>query len=403
MNIFHFISKKISRKGGIATISVSVSMIVIIAAVGITSGFQKEVAAKAVGFSGDIVFTAPGEAITNDRYPINKDLSYIDKILSVKEVEKVSAVSYKPGILKTQSEIQGLFFKGVDSLYDLSFFTDHLIEGSAPDFSGSRPSDQILLSKRLADMLGYSTGDKVTAYFVGESPKVRRFTISGLYDIQLQDMDKTITVVDIRHISHLNGWNENQVSSIEVYLKEGSNRDKMSEVIEDIMIEYSTDEDSSVMVSPIRDHYRTLFDWLDLLDTNVLVLLILMIIVAGFNMISSLLIILIENISLIGILKTLGMTNGSVSKVFLYKGSSIVLKGMLWGNIIALTLLMMQHWFKIVKLDPVNYFISYVPVNLSVVTIIAINVLSFATLLIILLIPTRIISGISPEKTIKVS
>lgn len=401
MNLSRFIAGKIKGKGGIATLSVTVSIIIMIASISIATGFQKEIGAKATGFSGDVLFTVPGEPMTNDKYPLPLDISYLNMVENLKEVRQVSGVSYKPGILKTNNDLEGVFFKGVDSLYDLSFYSDHLTEGVLPDFSGRRASNDILISKRLADVLGYSTDDEIFAYFVGETPKVRKFRISGLYNIQLQEIDKTMTIVDRRHISQLNGWSPDEVSTIEVYLKGGADQVVMGRKIEDIMIEHSTMEDPSVIISPVKEHYSTLFDWLNMLDINVIVLLTLMIVVAGFNMISSLLIILIENISVIGVLKTLGMTNRAVSKVFLYKGASVVLRGVLFGNLIALTLLTLQDLFKIVKLNPVNYFISYAPVNLSIPTLLIINIISFLTLMIILLIPTVFISKVSPDRTIK--
>ena len=318
------------------------------------------------------------------------------------ELVSVNDVAYTSGMLKSDESVQGIMFKGVDSTYSLDFFEKYLVEGTLPDFSGKSASNQILISERLASLMNYKCGDKITAYFVGESVRVRRFTISGLSNVRLDEMDKTLAIVDIRQTRRLNGWESDQVSNIEIKLAAGANADKICREIEEIILDRPWDDDS-VIASQIRYIYPHIFDWLDLLNMNVLIILILMIVVAGFNMISGLLIILFEKISMIGLLKALGMKTRDICRVFIYRGSFIVIKGMVIGNVIAIILSILQGVFHIIPLDPANYFVDHVPVYVNVPKIVILNVASFALMILIMIIPSFFIARVQPEKTIKVS
>ena len=368
----------------------------------ISDGFKREIKETSVGFSGEVFLLSPGQDITNQLYPISGRPSYIDKIHSLKGIESVNDVAYTSGMLKSDESVQGIMFKGVDSTYSLDFFEKYLVEGTLPDFSGKSASNQILISERLASLMNYKCGDKITAYFVGESVRVRRFTISGLYNVRLDEMDKTLAIVDIRQTRRLNGWESDQVSNIEIKLAAGANADKICREIEEIILDRPWDDDS-VIASQIRYIYPHIFDWLDLLNMNVLIILILMIVVAGFNMISGLLIILFEKTSMIGLLKALGMKTRDICRVFIYRGSFIVIKGMVIGNVIAIILSILQGVFHIIPLDPANYFVDHVPVYVNVPKIVILNVASFALMILIMIIPSFFIARVQPEKTIKVS
>lgn len=415
MNLNLFIAKKIKGKGlssasnTIALVSVAISIAVIIIAVAISDGFRKEIGKRAVGFSGEILMTAPGMEYTNDIYPMDAGFSYMQDIRDLPEVESVSETAYKPGMVKSGSEVHGMVFKGVDSTYSLDFFADYLTEGRLPSFSGRRISDEVLVSVRFATMMGYGVGDRMDVYFVGEQVRVRRLTITGLYDIRLEDMDEMLAVADIRQIRRLNGWTGHESSCVEIALKGDGTasdpelRSRVASRIGDIIMEKDCPEDDSVVVTTIDSVYPSLFDWLALLDLNVLVVMVLMIAVAGFNMVSGLLIILFEKISMIGLLKSLGMRTSSICRIFLYRGGAIVLKGVLWGNAVALLLLAVQKLFRPLSLNPVNYFVDFVPVDLDPVKIIVTDVASFIVLMLIMTIPSLFISKVSPDRTIKVS
>lgn len=408
MNLNLFLGKKIGGKSGIATASVALSILVMLTAIGVSEGFKREIGQKAVAFSGEIMLTVPGQDITTYEYPLNEKLSFLPEIKKLDDVKSAYGVAYTVGMVKTDDAISGALFKGVCSDYDLSFFSSYLRDGNLPDFSSETPSNEILISGRLASQMGYSTGDRITAYFVGDSDvRARKFTVSGIYDIQLEDIDERLIVCDRRHSQFLNGWNPDEVSCIEISLGgDGSGlsnarREKVMAAIDDIMMRSYNEDDSDVTLSSVDDVYRSLFDWLNLLNMNVLIILVLMTAVAGFNMISGLLIILFRNTSAIGLFKSLGMRSSRVCKVFLWKAGGIILKGMAVGDIVALVILTAQHRFRIMKLDPANYFVDHVPVYLTPMTFLLVNVLAFVIMMLIMMIPCRFISGVSPARTIK--
>ena len=406
MNLNLFIAKKIKGSGlsstsnGIACVSVAISIAVILAAVAISGGFKKEIGRRAAGFTGEILMTVPGMDYMNDVYPLQADLSYLPDIERIPGVKAVSEAAYKPGMIKAENDVHGVMFKGVDSTYSLDFFADFLTEGSLPDFSGQRMSDQVLISKRLATMLGYGVGDRISVYFIGEQVRVRRLVISGLYEIQLEDLDERLALMDIRQIRRLNGWDEHDVSCLEISLggDGGKAAARRRAEVYDAIGEIIMAKDQ-----PLDAPYPGLFDWLALLDLNVLVVMVLMMAVAGFNMISGLLIILFERISMIGLLKALGMRTVSICKVFIYRGGAIVLRGMVWGNVVALVLLAVQKWLKPFRLNPVNYFVDFIPVNLNPLHILMVDATAFVLMLLIMIIPSLFIARVSPDRTIKVS
>lgn len=408
MNLPLFLARKM--KGGgvssasntIALISVAVSIFAMVLAISLSEGFKKEIAKRSVGFNGEILLIPPGQGFSNDRYPIEANLSYIDEISSLESVSSVEAVAYKPGMIKNDDRLRGALFKGVDSLYDLSFFEESLSQGRMPDFSGKRPSNEILISERMAALMGYKVGDKVTAYFIGEDVKARRFVISGLFDIRFEDLDEQFVLADIRHIRRLNGWSENGSSSIEVKLSGGKRDEVASQIGEIIMERDITMQDSSVAVCTVDELFPVLFDWLSLLDLNVLVVIVLMIVVAAVNMITGLLIILFEKTSMIGLLKSMGMKNRDVCLLFLYRGAQIVLRGMVWGNCIAAAVLLIQKYTHLFKLDPMNYYVDYIPVDFNLANIAVINVGAFLLISAVMVIPSLVISTISPDKSLRV-
>ncbi|HIZ84919.1 MAG TPA: ABC transporter permease [Candidatus Coprenecus stercoravium] len=415
MNLNLFIAKKIRGRGLsstgniIACVSVAISIGVIIAAVAISGGFRKEIGKRAAGFTGEILMTAPGADYMTDVYPLRADLSYLSAIRSLPEVKSVSEAAYRPGMIKSGKDVYGLMFKGVDSAYSMEFFADYLTEGVLPDFSGPRMSGQVLISNRLASLLGLEVGDRMTVYFVGDQVRARRLEISGLYDVQLEDIDERMALVDIRQIRRLNGWLGHESSCLEIALEGGGGkvsdkrRDAVYNEIGEIIMTQDKPSDDAVVLRKISEIYPGLFDWLALLDLNVLVVMALMMAVAGFNMISGLLIILFERISMIGLLKSLGMRTSSICKIFIYRGGAIVLKGMLWGNVVSIVLLSVQKWLKPLTLNPVNYFVNFVPVDLNLLHIMAVDVAAFALMLLIMTVPSLFISRVSPDKTLKVN
>lgn len=396
---------KLSRMGSvISVISVTVSIAVIIIAIAIADGFRFEIKGKARGFASDITLATPGTNIINEDSPVNRNLSYLEKIENHPAVEDVAAVSYRHGILKADEEIAGLLLKGVDSTYNLNFYRDNLIAGELPHLNSPSASNEIIISKRLADMLGYKVGDKTSAYFVDDNVRLRRFTITGIFDAQLEQIDQMLAIGDIRQVNRLNGW-EGQTSGFEIFLKgriSDKQIEKVEQEIDDIIYANTLESDSPVAATTLQKRFYVLFDWLNLLDLNVLIILSLMIAVAGFNMVSGLLIMLFERISQIGLLKALGMTNTAVAGVFLTKAATTVLQGVFYGNVFAIILLLLQQKFKLISLNPQNYFVSAVPVDLNFSNIIAINLITIVAIMAIVVLPCHFISKISPATTMRV-
>ncbi|EKD31914.1 MAG: hypothetical protein ACD_77C00219G0011 [uncultured bacterium] len=407
-----FIAKTLWKHGSIkglgstsslvAGISVAVSMIVMLLAIAISDGFKREIRDKAIGFSGGIVLSSPGIETTTYQYPVESDLSYIKDIINIPGVISVQSYACRSGIIKNGEEIQGILLKGVDSNYNWTFFKNSLVDGKLPDYSDSASAKEIMLSSRLAKMMAIKVGDPVQVYFVGDIVKARKFTLAGIYDAQLEEIDKTFVIANISEIQSLNGWRRNEVSGIEVISSDPDKLEETSETIKNIIHNKGVESDPSISVVTTMDQYPHLFDWLLLLDFNVLVVLIIMITVAGANMISGLLIILFEKISMIGLLKSLGMRDSSIHRIFLYRAMMIISRGMLAGNLIAFILLLLQQRFKIIGLDPVNYFVKYVPVHIDWFKMVTVNITAFLLIILLLYIPSRFISNISPDKSLRI-
>ena len=278
----------------IATFSVAVSVFTMILAVAIVQGFRKEIENKAVGFMGEILMEAPGAGFVTEPLPISNTLSYLPALAEHPEISHIQEFAVSYGIIRTEETMQAVSFKGVGADYCWDFFSRHLVSGSLPVYSDSLSSSQVLISARMASLLKLEVQDVVTLYFIGSSVKMRRFVVSGIYDAQLEDIDNHLILGDIRHAQRLNGWRGDQVSGMEIFLKNRKNLQTVQESMEDFIMTHSSDTDEGVVLRNIKRIYAHLYDWLDLMDINVVVLLTLMVLVAGFNMVSGLLILLFE-------------------------------------------------------------------------------------------------------------
>lgn len=369
-----------------------------IVAVAVVDGFKSEIRAKATGFMGSVVMTVPGETSLNETTPFSCNLSYRNALDSLDFVESVSGVAYRSGMVKGETDIAGLYFKGVDSLYDFSFFEKSLVEGELPCFSGRIDSD-ILISRRLADQLDFKVGDKVPSFFVGEELKARSFVVCGIFDAQLEDIDKSFAVIDLRQVQRVAGWEKDQVSNVEVRIAPDKDIELARDEVAEIEYTRSGEGDQPLFCHSIKSIYANLFDWLALLDLNVVMILVLMMAVAGFNMISAILIILFRKTSMIGLLKSLGMSDGAVSGVFLRVAAQIVGRGLLIGNVMALTICLLQKYTHLMRLDPANYFVSYVPISLDFAKILLLDVISAVVIILFLTLTSIFVSRVSPART----
>ncbi|MBQ6957861.1 MAG: ABC transporter permease [Bacteroidales bacterium] len=409
MSASRFIASKLSDGDGrlsrtsntIAWISVCLSVAIMIIAIAVVAGFKAEIRARATGFMGSVMLIQPGQSPLNEQYPFSENLSYRERLQAEPGITGVSGVAWRSGLIKTDENIDGLYFKGVDSLYDFSFFANCLVDGSLPDYHG-RISNDVLLSRTTASKLGFKVGDDVVVYFIGEEVKVRKFKLCGLYDAGLEEIDTKMAVADRRHVQRLNGWSADEVSSIEIRIAPETSIEFMNDRVEELIFTSMQEDDKPLFVTNVKKLYGHLFDWLSLLDLNVLMILLLMVVVAGFNMISAILIILFEKISTIGLLKALGMTSREVTKVFLLRAGALVAKGMLWGNIVGIGLCLIQKFTRIIKLDPANYFVSAVPIHLSVGSILLLNIIAAILMMAIISLSARFISRVSPDRTMRV-
>ena len=406
-----FIAKTLHKRGagegrlgrsssGIAGASIAISVIVMVLTITILDGFKKEIRSKASGFSGELVMHSPGVEMTTNLYPVDTQYEYLKEIEKLRGVGALYPFAYRSGVLKNGDEIQGVLIKGVNRDFDWSFFDSVMKEGSTSSvYSDSLGNHGILISDRLAKMLGYSVGDAIIIYFIDSSVKVGRFKLTGIYDAQLEDIDKTLVLADLSVIQQLNGWSDNEVSGIEVRLTDGADAAKLAIDIEDIILNSPED---TMFVTRVDEMFPHLFDWFRLLDINVFILLSLMIAVAGFNMISGLLILLFKKISMIGILKALGMRDSDIHKIFIIRSMRIVAAGMLIGNVIAFVLILLQTRFDIISLDVSNYFVDSVPMHIKWAKIVLLNIGAAIAIMLLLMIPSSFISKLSPEKSLRV-
>jgi lipoprotein-releasing system permease protein len=410
LNTEFFIAKKLSFNKDnkpvkvmtrIAVFSVALSIAVMIVATSVLSGFKIQLKEKISGFNSHVRIANLDSNYSFDTPPIRNDYDFYGSITALPEVRHIQQYAYKGGIIKANNDIQGVVLKGVGTDFDWSFFEQYIVDGNVFPVNDSVASDKALISESLSNLLKLKTGDSFEIYFVQEPVRVRRFTVAGLYNTYFEEMDKIFVICDIRHIRRLNRWNNNQVSGMEIMLRNPDNMDKAYEKIDKIAGYLTFDDGSRLEVTTLRSAFPEIFNWLAILDMNVLIILIIMVVVAGFNMISGLLIMLLEKISTIGILKSMGMTDFSIRKIFMYRSSMIVLRGLVYGNILGLSLCALQYCFGIVHLNPESYFFSTAPVNIDLFSVITLNVCSFVLIVLSQMLPTIIISRISPDKTMR--
>mgnify|MGYP003423523180 FL=1 len=386
MDASFFIAGRLRFKGNIAMICIAVSFLVMIIAVSVSSGFRHAIRSGLSDISGDIRITPPTLSVLDESLPIEADAAYRPYIEEVEGVSEIRPVVYKAGIVKSGDNIQGVLFKGMENDDTVSL--------------------AVSVPKRLAEIAGLQTGDRMLTYFVGESVKARQFTVTSVYDALVEADDKLVVYADISDLQRVNGWNASEVSCLEILLEDDMRNESDIESANDrigtLINAYSSDDEESVIASSSVSSYPQLFDWLSLIDFNVLLILILMTIVAGFNMISGLLIMLFENISTIGLLKSLGMTDRAISKVFLSSSAILVAKGMLAGNALAILFCIIQDTTKVLRLNPENYFVSFVPVKMDFGMILTADILAFVLIMLLLLIPCLFISKVDPADTVRV-
>jgi len=412
MNLELFIAKKIHfRESGekrvsppavrIATIGIALGLAVMILSVAIVVGFKKEVRNKVIGFGSHIQITHFDENNSYDMNPIMTNDSLLLLLNQTPGVAHVQRFATKPGIIKLDNEFQGIVLKGISREFDWSFFSKHLQEGKLFSVMGDSPSNEVMISSRIANKLNLKVGDSFLTYFVEKKLRVRKFHISGIYRTNFTEYDNVFVLADMRHINKLNNWSENFSGGIEITAKEYDQLENTAYSIYEVLNRQNHTPESAYYVRTIRELHPQIFSWLELLDMNVWIILILMISVAGFTMISGLLIIILERTNMIGILKAMGANNASIRKVFLYVSFFLIGRGMIWGNIIGLSLCFLQKFFSIVSLDPEVYYLTAVPIDLNPLYFILLNLCSLVLSMLMLVGPSYLIAKIRPAESIR--
>lgn len=383
-------------KIAITAIAIGVIMMLISFATGI--GLQVKIREKIAAFNGHIIIeNYDNNSSQVSLIPVSRDQEFYPEFDMVEGVNHVQAVATKAGIIRTPTDFEGVIVKGVGPDYKWENFEEFLIEGELPDYSGDL-NENILISAYTANRLGFGVGDKVITYFLREDPNknplLRAFVVKGIYSSGFQEFDQLYMIADIRHIQRLNNWEPDQVGSFEVFIDDFDQLDqKGGEIYEKT--------DSFLDTRTIKQKYYSIFEWLSLFDFNIALIIGIMILVAGINMITALLVLILERTQMIGILKALGGGDWAIRKIFLYNAAYLIALGLFWGNLIGLGLLFIQKYFKLFPLDPETYYVTEVPVYIGWEYILGVNLGTLVLCFLMLLIPSVIITNISPVKAMK--
>jgi len=413
MNFELFVARKVhfSKTAGerqatppavrIAIIGIALGLATMIVAVAIIIGFKKEVREKVIGFGAHIQITNFDSNTSYETTPVMVSDTLLTELQAYPGIRHVELFATKPGILKTENDFQGIVLKGIDEHFDWTFFQQHLKEGEIFTVDPENPTSDVIISRYLANLLNLKCDDSFLAYFVQDMDNVRarRLQIRGLYETGFIDYDKVFVYADIKQVRRLNGWDDDAVSGLELFVNDYNQLDEITDDLYFHLIHKQDREGNTYFVRSIKELNLMIFNWLGVLDINVVIILILMMAVSGFTMISGLLIIILERTNMIGILKALGQNNRSIRSVFLYISFFLIGKGMIWGNVIGLMSCFVQSRFRLISLDPSDYYIDAVPVDLNFTHWFFINLGALVISLLMMLLPSYLITRINPART----
>ena len=409
MNLEYFIAKRLITakdykssisapiiKIAIAAIAIGMVMMIVSVATGI--GLQQKIREKVSAFNGHIIISNydnnQSEATLT---PISKNQKFYPKFNSVSGINHIQAIATKAGIIRTEKAFEGIIFKGVGTDYQWDNLKEYLIAGQLPNLS-SQLNNEVVISQFLADRLQLKVGDLFNTFFIKENqnqlPNIRRFKITGIFNSGFQEFDATYIIGDIRHVQRINKWTPNEIGAFEIFVQDFNDIQKVGE---EVYRQTPSNLDSKTII----EKYSYIFDWLQLFDFNIVVILGVMILVATINMVVALLVLILERTQMIGILKALGANNWSVRKIFLYNAFYLILRGLLLGNCIGIGVLLVQKYFGVIQLNPENYYVNQAPVYFNLGYILALNLLTVGVCFLVLLIPSYIITKISPIKAIR--
>lgn len=393
-------TRRVSRPAVvIAEAGVALGLAVMIVTICVSLGFKHEIRSKVVGFNAHIHVSSFDSSLSYETTAITVNDTLMEALSQLPDVSHVQRYATKPAIFRTDDEFLGFVLKGVGEEYDLSFFRSYLQEGTVDSVATGR--NALLISRSMADKLGYRVGDRASCYFIGSSLRARRFTVCGIYETGFGDFDKLFAVSNLSVVQHLNEWDDDEVTGVEVSLDDYNHLTACAWEVGRYLDDYGKAHREGYYVQTIEEQNPNLFAWLGVLDMNVWIILLLMLLVAGFTVISGLLILILERTQFIGTLKALGSPNISIRKTFLYLASYIIGKGMLWGNIIGLALCAVQKYTGFARLDPKNYYLDRVPIEFNWLWIVLLGVGMLVLSVAMLIVPSQIISRIYPSKSIR--
>ncbi len=412
MNLELFIARRLVSKRhsknsfsrpivSVAIAGIAIGLAVMIISVAVVTGFKNEISQKVIGFGSHLQIVNFDNNSSYETYPITQDQDWVDDIMHIEGIRSVNKFIVKAGIAKTDENLIGVVFKGIDTDYDWRFFKQYLIAGDTLSVNDSSKINDVLISEYIANALDIELGDDVGAYFIQDPPRMRKFIVTGIYNTELVDLDKMFVLVDIKHLRKLNNWENDQITGFEVQVDDFSNLIEYEKKVNRLVGNNFSPDGSLLQVRSIVDDYPGIFSWLSLLDINVWIILILMLAVAGFNMVSGLLVIILERVNMIGIMKSMGARNIQIEKVFVYFAGFLISRGLLIGNVIGIGLCLIQMYTGVITLDPESYYVSVVPINLDILHILSLNVGSLVITILIMILPSMIISKISPADSIR--
>lgn len=384
----------------IAIIAIALGMMMMLISIATGVGLQKKIREKVAGFNGHVTISNfDNNQSKTTQKPISIHQNFYPKFKNVSGVKHVQVFATRAGIIRTENSFEGIILKGVDENYDWSFFKEYIVEGNIPIFN-DQISKEVLLSKIVADRMQFNIGDKFDTFFMREDsnqiPSRRIYKVVGIYDTGFEEFDKNMMIGDINQVRKLNKWKENEVGGFEVFVDDFNQIDEKSK-------EIYRDINNTLNSQSLFEQFPQIFEWLQVFDGNIAIIVILMIAVAGINMITALLVLILERTQVIGVLKTLGTKSWSIRKIFLYNASYIIGRGLLIGNVFGLLFIYLQHEFEFIKLDPQNYYVHVAPVYINISQVIVLNLSTLVLCIVMMLIPSFIITKISPAKSVKFS
>ena len=387
----------------IAMIGIAVGLVVMMLSVAIALGFKQEVRDKVIGFGSHIQVANFTRTDVYETRPVVGSDSIRQLIRQASPgVEHIQRFAIKPGMLKTDDNFQGIILKGIAQEYDTTFLANHLVEGRIPHFTDSVASGEVLVSRQVADKMGLHVGDKINTYYIEKNVRARRFTISGIFQTHFTEYDDRFFITDLYTASRLNNWKDRDlVSGMELRISPDASLERCADEVSSVINRQTDRYGNAYLAQSIEQLYPSIFAWLEVLDTNVVVILVLMLGVAGFTMISGLLILILERTNMIGILKALGAPDLTIRRIFLYFSAFLILKGMFWGNLIGISLCLAQKYGGIVHLDPKTYYVEVVPVLIDVPLLLLLNLFTLLVSVLMLVGPSLLISRIKPVKAIR--